>query len=76
MLRHKGGLTIPTSVDVPRIFADEGVAALAKRFRDLLKGTEALPEAAALTATEIASEIDAVRDGRFGQVPGKSRCIH
>lgn len=47
-------------------------AALADRFRDLFKDS---PGAATLTDTEIASEIDAVRDWRFGQVPGTSRCI-
>ncbi|WP_363168339.1 hypothetical protein [uncultured Lamprocystis sp.] len=50
-------------------------AALADRFQDLFKDSQTLSGAATLTDTEIASEIDAVRDGRFGQVPGTSQCI-
>jgi hypothetical protein len=74
MLRHKGGLATPTSGDVARICEDEEGAALAARFRDLFKDTQALPGAAMLADAEIAAEVDAVRDGRFGQVPGTSRC--
>jgi len=50
-------------------------AALADRFRHLFKDTQTLPGAATLTDTEMAAEIDTVRDGRFGQVPGTSQCI-
>nr|WP_093191171.1 hypothetical protein [Thiocapsa sp. KS1] len=74
MLQHKGDLAIPTSGDVARICEEEEGAALADRFRDLFKDTQALPGAATLVDAEIAAEIDAVRDGRFGQVPGTSRC--
>ncbi|WP_295399111.1 hypothetical protein [uncultured Thiocystis sp.] len=72
MLRHKGGLAIPASGDVARICEDEEGAALAARFRDLFKDTQALPGAAMLTDAEIAAEVDAVRDGRLAQVPGTS----
>lgn len=75
MLRHKGGLAIPTSGDVAHIADGEEGAARAARFRDLLKDTQALPRAATLTDAEIAAEVDTVREGRVGQVPGKSRCI-
>jgi hypothetical protein len=74
MLRHKGGFATPTSGDVARICEDKEGAALADRFRDLFKNTQSLPGAATLTDAEIAAEVDAVRDGRFGQVPGTSRC--
>ncbi|MFB1488539.1 MULTISPECIES: hypothetical protein [unclassified Thiocapsa] len=74
MLRHKGGLTIPASGEVARICEDEEGAVLAARFRDLFKDTQSLPGAATLTDAEIAAEVDAVRDGRVGQVPETSRC--
>ena len=74
MLRHKGGLATPTSGDVAQIASGEEVAVLADRFRDLFKDTQSLPGAATLTDAEIAAEVDAVRDGRFGQVPETSRC--
>ncbi|QVL50927.1 MAG: hypothetical protein KFB96_11285 [Thiocapsa sp.] len=75
MLRHKGGLATPTSGDVAHIADGEEVAVLADRFRDLFKDTQSLPGAATLTDAEIAAEVDTVREGRVGQVPGKSRCI-
>ncbi len=64
MPRHKGGLACE----------DEEGTALADRFRDLSKDTQSLPGAAALTDAEIAAEVDTVREGRVGQVPGTSRC--
>ncbi len=75
MLRHKGGLATPTSGDVAHIADGEEVAVLADRFRDLFKDTQSLPGAATLTDAEIAAEVDTVREGRVGQVPGTSRCI-
>jgi hypothetical protein len=57
--------------DVAHIADDEEGAALADRFRDLFKGTQSLPGAATLTDAEITAEVDAVRDGRFSQIPWK-----
>lgn len=74
MPRHKGGLASPTSGDVAQIVNGEEVAVLADRFRDLFKDTQVLPRAATLADAEIGAEVDAVRDGRVGQVPGTSRC--
>ena len=74
MLRHKGGLATPTSGDVAQIANGEVVAVLADGFRDLFKNTQSLPGAATLTDVEIAAEVETVRDGRVGQVPGTSRC--
>lgn len=65
---------MPTSGDVAQIANGEEVAALADRFRDLFKDTQSLAGAATLTDAEVAAEVDAVRDGRVGQVPGTSRC--
>lgn len=74
MLRHKGSLAAPTSGGVARIVNGDEVSVLADRFRDLFKDTQSLPGAATLTDAETAAEVDSVRDGRFGQVPGRSRC--
>lgn len=74
MLRRKSGFATPTSKNVARICESEGDATLAERFQDLFKDTQALPRAATLADAEIAAEVAAVRDRRFGQVPGKSRC--
>jgi hypothetical protein len=74
VLRHKGGLAIPASGDVARICEDEEGAVLAARFRDLFKNTQSLSGAATLTDVEIAAEVETLRDGRVGQVPGTSRC--
>lgn len=74
MLRHNGGLAIPTSGDGSQVANGEEVAVLADRFRDLFKDAQSLPGAATLTDSEIAAEVDSLRDGRVGQVPGRSRC--
>ncbi|NEX18634.1 MAG: hypothetical protein C1943_19060 [Halochromatium sp.] len=71
MLRHKGDLAIPALDDAARISNNEEGAVPAARFRDLFKDTQALPGAAPLTDAEIAAEVNAVRDGRFGQPPWK-----
>jgi hypothetical protein len=67
MLQHKAGLDISISGDTARIFEDDNGAPLATRLRDLFKDAQALPGAATVTD----AEIDAVRDGRFGQTPWK-----